>query len=484
MTDFTPAQIDDRIKNDPEMQELAKNDETEFLARHEKIYNEFGYNPDGSPQSRALRGISKVARATGVDKDIVQGIANMPIPIATTIAGGVGGSVLGPGGTAAGAVAGSVTGEVINYKLGLRDEPGPVDLGVAALAPVVGPLASRSKSVLSNIGQALPGAGKHMHSIAAAKVAQQAQHMEVTDDMVQFMRQNFKNVPTFQTDVPLLRAHLKAELNDITKSLAPDSAYIKKVNEVVKNLSSRKTVSFEQLMATEKSFIDMGADAPHAVWKKLSGVVINDLEQQANNPKLTAATRDKILNGVEAFKNYVAVNQRKQGQDALNKFLHPGSTGSVVTLLDDGLVRFNKPAFLKALESEGMQVFEKTERDAMKKAISDLGYIAPSSVMSLKGATHTGSYGALGLGAYAVGGVTGVVTYAMILGALRLGISTQTGRNAIEYLAKKGHGKIDGAELHSTIGKVMAGMGAGQVAGVSGAGTQPPPGVKPFANQE
>lgn len=480
MPEFTPAQIDARIQADPEMQDLAKNDETEFLARHAQLYNEFGYNADGTAMSTALKGIQGISKATGIDKDVVQGIANVPVPLATTAAGAALGAISPiPGGAAAGAVAGSVSGEILNYKLGLRDAPSATDLTIAAVAPLAGPLLSRMKPGISNLVQGSPGAGKHMHNLVADTIKKQAGHMEVTDDMVDFMRQTFKSVPSFRTDVPLLRQHLKQELDAVTKSLAPDSAYIKKLNEVTKNLSDKKTVSFEQLMATEKSFIEMGSDAPHAVWRKLSGVIVDDLEAQAQNPTLTSTTRNKILQGVESYKNFVAVNQRKQGQAALDTFLNRS-----VTQLDDGLVRFNKPAFLKSLDSDGMKVFEPTEIAAMKKAVADLGYIgaAPKSVTSA--AVHTGSYGAAGLAAYSAAGVSGVVTLAAVLGTMRLAMSSDMGRKLVTHLAKKGHGTIDGAELKHAMGQLIAGTNAGTVAGVSGMGTQPPVGIKPFANQE
>lgn len=469
--EFTPAQIDRRIQDDPDMQELAKNDETEFLARHEQIYNEFGYNPDGTPMATAMKGIHKVSKLTGLSKDVVQGVANMPIPALTTVLG-----ALSP--VPGGASVGSMAGEVANYGLGLRDKPGAVDLGVAAVAPLLGPLASRVKGVISNLIQGSPGAGQHMHNIVADTIRKQASHMEVTDDMVNFMRQTFKNVPTFRTEVPLLRAHLKQELNDVSKSLAPDSAYIKKLNEVTKNLANNKSISFEQLMATEKSFIDMGSEAPHAVWRKLSGVVVQDLEAQAKNPKLTQATRDKIDAGVAAYKNFIAVNNRKQGQKALDTMLNRS-----VTQLDDGLVRFNKPAFIKSLESDGMKVFEPSEIADMRKAVADLGYIGAAPKSMTSAAVHTGSYGAAGLAAYTVGGVSGVVALAAVLGAMRLGMGTEAGRKAIAFLAKKGHGTIDGLELKTMLGQITAGANSGAVAGVSGMGTQST-GTQAFANQE
>lgn len=494
MADYTPAQIDRRIQDDPEMQELAKNDETEFLSRHAKLYEEFGYQADGTPHSTAVKGINKVSKFTGIDKDIVQGVANMPVPIATTLAGGALGTLgLGPGpGTLAGASLGSMAGEEINYKLGLRDKPGAVDLGIAAAAPALGPLLSRMKPGIANLVQGSPGAGKHMHNLVAETIVKQSQHMEVTDDMVALMRQNFNNVPAFKTDVPLVRAHLREELENVQKSLTnkfkpvkgtnyqqATDPYITKLKTTIENMKDRKSFGFDELMATEKSFIEMGAEDPTGVWKKLSGVLVTDLEAQAANPKLHPQTREKILNGVEAYKNFVAVNKRKQGQTAIDSFLNKSTTQ-----LDDGLIRFNKPAFMKSLDSDGMKVFEPTEIADMKKAVADLGYIgaAPKSVTSA--AVHTGSYGAAGLGAYAVGGVTGVVTLAAVLGAMRLAMSTDMGRKLVTHLAKKGHGKIEGAELTTMMGQLTAGANAGAVAGVSGMGTQPPSGVKPFTNQE
>ena len=495
MADYTAKQIGDRIAADPEMQDLLKNDETEFDSRAADIYNEFGYNPDGTPHSVAMRGIRKVSDATGIPKDIVQGAANVPIPMATTIAGGIGGSVLGPGGTLAGASAGSVAGEVLNYKLGLRDKPGAVDLGFAAGAPAIGPILSRMKPGLSNIAQVMPGAAKTMNQVAAATVAKQAQHMEVTDDMVNFMRQNLGAVQPFKVDVPTVRGYIQQELDSVQKSLTnkyktikgtnmqvATDPYIEKLKTTLDNMKDRKSFSFDELMATEKSFIAMGAEDPNGIWRKMSGVLVNDLEQQAMKPGLNPATKAKILAGADAYKNFVAVNQRKQAQSSLQSFLEPGH--GVITQLDDGIVKFDKQAFLKKIDSEGMKVFEPTEIADMKKAVSNLGYIDQVKMATISGAVHTGSYGAAGLGAYAVGGVAGVVTLAAVMSAIKIGLSTEAGRKAIAYIAKNGHGKIDGAELTGMIGKITAGANSGTIAGVSGMGTTAPPGVKPFANQE
>lgn len=478
MPEFTPSQIDKRIQSDPEMQDLAKTDETEFLSRHEQIYNEFGYNADGSPLSTAMKGIQKVSKFTGIPKDVVQGAANMPIPAALTAAGvAVGSAAPGPVQAILGAT-GSVLGEHINYQLGLRDKPGDIDNAMAAGAPLLGPLVSRSKSVLSDIGQGLPGAGKHMHNLAAEAIAKQAGHMEVTDDMVNFMRQNFKTVPSFKVDVPNVRAHVAQEISDVTKSLTPDEPYIKKLNILQKSLSQDKSFSFEKLMATEKSFIQNGAEDPHGVWKKLSGVLVSDLQAQAKNPALTPATRAKIQQGVDAYTQFVAVNKRKQGQDALNKFLG----APVITQLDDGMARFNKVAFLKQLDSKGMSVFEPSEIADMKKAVSNLGYIGAAPQSFTSNVTHTGSLGLAGLAGYSVGGVQGVIAATALVGTLRAALGSEYGRKAVEFLAKKGHGKIDQLELKTMLGQITAGANAGMVAGVSGRGTQT--GTTPFQNEQ
>jgi len=479
--EFTPDQIDERIKVDPEMQQLATDDPTEFEVQHAKLYKAFGYNPDGSSMSVAKKTFGNISLATGIPEGVVQGVANVPIPLATTIAGGVAGSFAPGPGTALGASIGSVAGEEINYHLGLRDEPTAVDRGIAAAAPLIGPAVSRLKGPVSSLLQSLPGAGKTMNNLAHEALKKNLKYMEVSPDEVKFMRGLFESVPDFRTAVPMLRDSVKRELDEASRSLMPDSAYVKQLNELTKTLSANKTVSFKQLMATEHDFIKTGATASDEVWSKLSGVVVNDLEAQAKNPKLTQATRDKILQGVESFKNYVAVNKRYKGQATLTNFLE-----SSTTRLDDGMIRFNKKAFLKQLEDERKlpsSPFEQTELDSIKKAITDLGFIGTVSKGMLEaGATHTGSLGMAGLAAYSVGGVSGVVAASIAIGGLRLALGSELGRRAVTHLAKKGHGTIQAVELKEMMGKIVAGINAGAVAGVSGAGSQT--GVNPFQNQE
>jgi len=480
--EFTPDQIDARIESDEKMRQLAQNDPTEFEVQHNKLYKAFGYHPDGTPIGVAQRGISRVSELTGIPEGVVQGIANVPIPLATTIGGAAVGSFAPGPGNIVGASMGSVFGEELNYALGLRDQPGPVDLTLAAGAPFVGPLMSRLKGPLSSAIQGLPGAGKHMHNIAHETLKKNLKYMEVTSDEVKFMRQLFNDIPDFRTQVPLLRDAIRQELKAEVPSLKPDDTYIKQLMAVDKQLSQNKNISFKELMSTEHSFIKSGAKAPDEIWSKLSGVVVNDLEAQATNPKLTQATRNKILQGVESFKNYVAVNNRFKAQSTLTNFLETSTTR-----IDDGMMRFNKKAFLKQLEDERKlpnSPFEKTELDGIKTAINDLGFIgmAPQGMSSKM--IHTGSLGAAGLAGYAVSGVTGVIAVTAALGSLRMALGSELGRRAITHLAKKGHGTIQAVELKEMMGQIVAGTSAGVVAGVSGAGTQQGTGAQPFPNME
>lgn len=480
MPDYTIEQLNNRIKADSEMTQLFKDDPTEFEVRANDIYKRFGYNPDGSPISRAMRGISKLSRTTGVPEGLIQGAANIPIPIATTVAGATVGSIKGvPGpGTILGAGMGSVIGEEINYALGLRDKPSATDRVIAAAAPAIGPLFSRLKGPLSNVLQSLPGAGQHMHKLASDTLKKNLQYMEVTSEEVGMMRGLFNTVPDFRTEVPLLRETLKRELDLVSKSLTPDTGYIKQLNELTKNLSTNKSVSFKQLMSTENDLNKLKEAAPSDIWGKLSGTLITDLEQQAQNPKLSGATRKKILTGVESFKNYVAVNKRYKGQESLTRFLE-----SSTTRIDDDLIRFNKKAFLKGIEADNKvtQTFEPTELADIKKSIEDLGFIGAAPKGFASGAIHTGSMGVAGLAGYAAAGVSGVIAMTAILGTMRLAMGSEMGRRAITHLAKKGHGTIQAVELKEMMGKIVAGMSAGTVAGVSGAGT--PTGIN-MPNQE
>ena len=480
MADYTVEQLNTRIKQDPEMTQLFKDDPTEFESRANDIYKRFGYNPDGTPLSSAMKGIGKVSRATGIPEGIVQGVANIPIPLATTIAGAAAGSFAPGPGTLIGASVGSMAGEEINYQLGLRDKPSASDLTIAAGAPAIGPLASRLKGPLSSVIQSLPGAGKTMHNLAHETLKKNLKYMEVSREEVQMMRGLFKNIPDFRTDVPMLRATIKQELDEVTKSLKPDTAYIKQLNELTRNLSSQKNISFKNLMSTEADFNKMKDAAPGDVWGKLAGTLITDLEQQAQNPLLSASTRGKILQGVESFKNYIAVNNRFKGQETLTKFLE-----SSTTRVDDGLIRFNKKAFLKQIESDNKltQTFEATELADIKKSIADLGYIGAAPQGFTSGAVHTGSLGVAGLAGYAVAGVSGVIATTAVLASLRLALGSEMGRRAITHLAKKGHGTIQSVELKEMMGKITAGMSAGAVAGVSGGGTNPAS-IQPFPNQE
>lgn len=476
MAEFTPDQIDKKIMQDPEMKDLAVNDPTEFDAQHEKIYNSFGYNHDGTEMSRAMKGIHKVADATGIDKDIVQGAANVPIPLAL----GAGGAALGafspaPGGAFVGGAAGTLAGEHINRALGIRDKLGVVDTATAIASPLIPSMVSRAwKGPISNSLQGFPGAGQHMHNLVHEQLKKQLGYMNTSDDMLNFMRQTLNDVKPFRTDIPLTRQYIKDELNASAKSLTVGTnksgdisdPYIQKLNTVIANMAGKQHFSFDELMATEKSFIAAGADDPNGIWKKLSGSLIKDLDNEAAR-RAGTPTGEKIRAGSEAYKNFVAVNSRHQQNGMLDTFLKDSTKQ-----LDDGIVRFNKPLFLDRLKSEGFKNFEPTEIEALKKTVADLGYVgaAPKSLSSA--ATHVTSFGVSGYAAYSAFGVKGLVTAAVAMSALRGLMGTEAGRKIIQGLAKQGHGRVDGAELASTWGKLQAGMAGGAVAGVSGMGTK------------
>lgn len=483
--EFTPDQIDERIKTDPEMIQLAQEDPTEFEAQHAKLYRSFGYKPDGSPLGRVQKAFGEVSRQTGIPEGVVKGVASAVIPTALTIGGAVAGGAAGGVGAPLGAATGAVAGEFANYGLGITEEPPTyADLGIAGGSSLLGPLASRAKASINPILKRMPGAGLTTHPMAAEALEKQIGHMKIDKADVDMLRGLLENVPDFKTQIPNVRAVLQSELNMAARSQKPDQPYIRELNDLTKRLSSKTHLSFKELMATEKDFIKSGSADSQAVWSRLSGVLIQDLEEQAKNPKLTAATRDKISEGVQQFKMYSAFNKRHQANEVLDTVFNRS-----VTKVEGGddMVRFNKQTFIKEMRTNKRlkAVFEPSEIKAMEDAVADIGYLAapPGGGMNKAGGSiHAGIGGALGLAGYAMGGYTGMLVAGLgVTELLRLATSSELGRRTIKYMAKEGKGRINVIELDNTLGKVFAGMSAGAVAGVSGASTGT---VQPFANVE
>ena len=481
MPTFTPKQIDARIEADPEMQALAQSDPTEFLAQHETIYKEFGYKPDGSPLSTAAKVFQKTSKLTGIPEGMVQTAASLPLPIAGTIAGGLVGAGGGLGGAVIGASGGSVLGEAGNALLGITEPLDNVDLGVAAGAPLIGPVAGKVLKGLGTASRALPGVGSGLHQMAGENLELALKKLKVTSADVDMFSDLLKKVPEFKVQTPLMKQAVKDELDRASASIVPDEAYIKSLNKLTKTLHDDPHVSFKSLMSTEHDLNELKHAQPTALWKKLSGILIDDLDAQAKNPALTQATRDKIAEGSQAYKNVVKVAKRMHANDSLDSVFK-----NVVAPVagDDTLVRFNKAKFVKELRDNEVlkSNFSSAELDSIKTAVDDIGYLGFPPATGQSGMGFIGRSGAAGAVGYAMlGGSTGAMAGFAIAETLRQAMTTQTGRNFVKSLAKKGGGKLDMLELKTTMGKIISGMSAG-VAGVSGKGS-PVEGINAFENE-
>ena len=84
MAEFPLELIDKKIKSDPEMLQLAKDDPIEFDSKVMQIYKEFGYKPDGSPIPMMQQAATRISKRTGLPEGLVQAGMALPIPLATT----------------------------------------------------------------------------------------------------------------------------------------------------------------------------------------------------------------------------------------------------------------------------------------------------------------------------------------------------------------------------------------------------------------
>jgi len=485
--EFTPDQIDERIMNDPEMRTLAENDPTEFEEEHARLYRAFGYNKHGQPLRAAQKAMGHVSRMTGIPESIVQGTAAAVIPTVTTIGGAVAGGMAGGVGMPAGAMAGAIAGELANYGLGItEDAPTPVDLGLSAGLSVAGPLASRAKVGIAKGIQRLPSAGLTTHPLAAETLERRIASMRIPKEDVDMLRGLLDNVKDFRIKLPMTQAALKSELDTVTRSLKPDDPYIRELNAFTKALANKPNVSFKELMSTEKDLIAAGSENTTGIWKKLSGVLINDMEAQLQNPNLSKATKAKVSEGLEAFKMYSVFNKRHHAGTTLDKIVERS-----VTHVDGGddMVRFNKKQFLKEMKNNKTlhNVFEPTEIKAMEDAIENIGYLAapPGGYKQQIGA-HAGAAGLLGTAGYMAGGYTGMLIGGVgVTGLISLALSSETGRRVVRHMATTGKGRLDVLELNSMLGKALAGTMVGTKAGVQRAeNIDPVPGINAFPNME
>jgi len=483
--EYTPAQIDQRIQDDPEMQDLAKNDPDAFLEQHSKIYDSFGYNPNGTPLSMANKVTKGIEDVTGIPRGATKAAASMGISAATTIGGAAMGSVGGPVGTTGGAMLGSMAGERISGALGLTDEP-TTDSDVLSLAaPLAGPFLSKTLKGIGKFARSVPGVGTALHQQAAENLDDAMSKVRVGPKDVEafsnlFDAQIAKN--PFQMKTPLLKKAVKKELDKVANSLVPDEPYIKQLNALTKKLSESDFTSVKSLMSTEYSFNKLKQTAPADVWAKLSGVLIDDMDSQAMNPKISQGTREKIKAASQAFKNFVKVNRKAQASSSLDSL-----TKTAVTEVngDPNMQRFNKQAFMKKIQYDETlkHSFDPSELEQIKAAVEDVGYIGwgPSGAAQ-SALQYVGRSGAAGAIGYTVGGGSkGAMAGFAAAGILSHALESQTGRNIVKYLAKNGRGKLDALELKNMLGKVTAGVSAGLVPGINQGDSQ---GTQAFANQE
>src|SRR6185295_16522690 len=318
MPEFTIDQINERVKADPEMTALLERDPTEFKSQVNNLYHSFGYRPDGSELPAAQKAFGKVSRATGIPEGVVQGVAATPIPLATTL---LGAATKNPALTSAA----SVFGEKLNSVLGITDEMTKGDIALAAAAPLAGPALSRLKTGLSYGSRFLPGGGAAMHELASEAFAKQIQHLTISRETVQAMRDTLRKVDDFKVKVPQLQALFKNELDDVAHraQFGFDDAYLKQINKTVKALKGANgEVSFRTVMSLEQGFNNLKEAQPHALWAKASGVIIDDLEAATKNPALSQATRDKATKGLQAFKNVLAVGRQYRANDSLERIFN------------------------------------------------------------------------------------------------------------------------------------------------------------------
>ena len=482
MPEFTPNQIDERIKNDPEMQHLATNDETEFLSRHAQIYKEFGYHPDGKPLSTAKKLIGKASRATGIPEEVVQFGTAAVLPTVGTIAGMAAGAAGGPAGMAIGGAGGSVLGEAGNSLLGVTEPMEPLDFALAAGAPLVAPaLAKAGPAAIVTAKRVVPGMGAGLNELAGERLASKLNSMRVTKDHVRFTRSMLDHAEDFKLAAPNTKAIFNTETATVARQALQGvpgaDKYLKTLNRVLgENPDIQKgSVSFKDLMTLEEGFNRIKGGAPDEVWAAASGKIIDDIERAASDPKITAKTAEKARKGLDAFKTFIATNRKHQLDEKLVTMFTPGSgAGRIVkpTTGDPNLVLFDQKAFKNMLDNDKdlKRAFSPTELASVKDAIAELGYISRPPSQNADALNLAKRYGAGGMAGWMVGGPMGAFVGAGLEEILRKAVTSETGRRAVKHLAKQGRGHIDAMELHRMLGQVTAGAASGAVAGVSGMG--------------
>ncbi len=500
MADYTPAQIDQRIKDDPEMQALAQEDETEFLAQHARMYKEFGYRPDGTPMPAAKHAIGKFARKMGINESLAEGVAAAPLPLIGTIAGTVAGVRGGAKGALLGASGGSVLGEAANSLLGITDPMTKTDLGIAAAAPFGGLAVGRAGQAGAKLAKRiLPGGGAGMHDLAAEQFAARLQSMRVTKEHVDQARNMIGLVPDFKVSTVNLQKLFAQESGGMASQAArgvPGSeGYLKDLNKVItenpelNSLLKKSSMNFKDLMTLEAGFNRIKSERPGEVWGKASGLIDEEMENALKDPKLRPNTKNNVSQGLDAFKKFIQVNRKYHADETLVNAFTPGAAGGVIKNVqgEGNLVLFDQNAFKKFLNNnvQIQKSFSPAEIASMRESVAELGYISKPPSQGGDALNLVKRYGVGGMAGWLTGGPVGAFVGAGIEEVLRKAVSSDGGRRMMKYLAKKGRGKIDGLELQTSLGTLAAGASAGIVPGVTGRGSQlENESTQAFANQE
>lgn len=470
---MTTQELDTQIQSDPAMQDLAKNDPTEFTSQVEQLYHRFGYNKYGAPLSLAQKGFGKLSRSTGIPEEAIQGVAAMILPTAGTLTGAAIGSRTGQAGAVGGAMVGSLAGTELNSALGITEPTDNIDKSIALGSPLAGPVISRAAKDISKI---LPGAGYALHELATDTMEQSLKGVRVTKEHVDAARYTLGKVPEFYFIKPtklvsLIDEEIASTSKQATLGVPHTDTALGQLETMKEAITKKPTLNFSDVMSLESAFNKLKVTNPSdTLWSRASKVIIDDLDTAATNDKLSANTRVKAAAGSEAFKRLVTVNKAyhaTESLDALAKRSVSPSTG------DPNLHRFDIKAFFKGLEqNEDIKSnFSPAEILSMKDSIKNLGYLAFTTASPSLGATQATAAGVTGGATYMAGsGYGSTVVAGLGAGAVYTGlvsaIKTEPGRKAIKYLATEGKGKINVRDLQSVIGQITAGAASGLTAGV------------------
>ena len=477
--EFSIEQIDKKIKSDLDMRKLALDDPTEFDTRVAQIYKEFGYREDGSPIPAAQRAFTKVEKATGIPAGVTQAVAALPIPLATTALGATAGVLGGPPAAFAGMAGGSLLGEEVNAALGITEPLSTGEKALALGAPLLGPAAMRAKGLGKSVLQHLPGSQAGVHELASETFEESLKKMRVTEAQVTTARNFANQAPNVRIELPGLRALLNQEKeNVLQRSEFPGMEKYAEVLHGFLDELSHGPMSMKKILAWEKGANLQKLSNPNEVWGKMAGTIISDMEAAVMNPKLSAASRQKIGDSVAAFKTMVQVSRKYKADEALD-----GVLKRVVTPLadDPSLLSFNKKQFVRELKNNDTlkSVFSTREIEDMREAVEGIGYVSKNvshllQKYSTAGAVMTG-------GAYASGVPVGGFIPAVLITneIIRKSLMSDMGRKVIKYLSKQGQGKLNLADLDSILGQITAGVGTGGAAALK---SQSP--FKPLGREE